>query len=513
VTETPHVCCYIRQSSEEAAKRDLSCPAQEQRFLTDMKARLEHGEQVSWEVAPWDEGKSGGEIDRPGLQWLLAELDRFQEIYVYDHDRLVRHRTFGPYIMEELRKRGIVLTGPWGREEGTPMGRFITDTRMRFGAFYREEIGETTKRTRDFRLREGLWSGHAPTGYRYVFEHGEHSRRLLVPDPDRAPQIQGIFRKLAEGHSQKAACHLLGVNEATWIWQRDNPLYIGLVYKHRENIDALAVRTYDTLWSLANDAEVTWVYPGRHEALVDAKTWDAVERLRQQSHRHKTSDRRALSGCLRCETCGGSMRLRNNHGWPTFRCDRCRWEKSYRQAEATVLAALGLLTQSDEFEAAVEAELARPADVDRTLLDGLLLVRCQVIRQIERGLDVMLAGDELEEVMRERVRTLKRRKDTLDREIGKEQARLASEPSLVRLWRDARHLIDLAPVSTLWENATVFEQRALVKGVFQRILASPGECAFYPTGLTIGMRLDWLHPSGEEATTGPKPGGAVYRLV
>ncbi len=144
------VVCYIRQSDEEGHKKDLSCPSQERRFLMDVAARQTMGEELEYEIAPWDQGKSGGEIDRPGIQWVLANLDRFDEVWVYDHDRLAREAFHGPYIMKELRSRGIrlwVSTG--GSDEDTPMGRFMTDLRLRFGALYREQVAEKTKENRD----------------------------------------------------------------------------------------------------------------------------------------------------------------------------------------------------------------------------------------------------------------------------------------------------------------------------------------------------------------------------
>jgi DNA invertase Pin-like site-specific DNA recombinase len=444
-------------------------------------------------------------MDRPGLQWILERLDTIGEIWTWDTDRLMRHSFFAPYLMHELRTRGIKLWGPWGSDVDTPMGRFMTDIRMRFGAYYREEIGETAKRTRDFRLKEGLWSGHAPTGYRFTFETDEHSRRILVPDPDAAPGVQALFRMMAEGVSQREACRLLGVNPPTFIWQRDNPLYIGLVYKGRGNVDALESRTYDTLWNLARDPEVDWIVPGRHEPLIDQATWDALEHRRRTSSRNRTSARRALSGVFRCSQCHGVLRIRSNHGWPTLRCDRCRWEKSYRQAEATVLAALATVMHSPDFEAAVEAELARPEEVDRSTLDALILERSKVLRQLDRAVDMLVESDDLETDLRRRAVGFKRRKETLDREIAREQARIASTPSVVRAWRDTRALVDLAPMETLWGQATPPEQRQLVRDVFGTVEASPGGCRFALVGLEVAFDLEWCYPHPKEATTGIEP--------
>jgi DNA invertase Pin-like site-specific DNA recombinase len=490
-----HCVCYIRQSSEEAAKRDLSCPAQEQRFLADIAARTSKGESVTYEIAPWDEGKSGGDMDRDGLNWILTNLDRFQEVWTYDTDRLVRHDFYAPYIMRELRTRHIRLWGPWGEDGTTPMGRFMTDVRMRFGAYYREEVAEHTKLNRDTRLREGLWSGHPPTGYMFIDESGPGSRRILVPDPEAAPRVQAIFRMLAEGTSQRKACAMLGIPQTTFLWQKDNPLYIGLVYKNRRNIEGLESRTHATLWALAEDALVTWLYPGRQEPLIEPAIWDAVELRRRASPKNKVSRTHGLSGRFRCETCGGVLRVARNKGRraPSLRCERCKWERSYRFAETAVLTALAILTDSPEFEKAVETELRRqeqPADTSH--VDALVAERTKVSRQLDRALDLLIESDEISQAVKDRAVELKKRRDQLDGLIVEEKTRSASRPTTVQAWRRTKVQLTTAPVAKLWKDATAEEQRELLMGVFTRIKAGPDQITFQVRGLEMAFQLPWM---------------------
>lgn len=179
-----------------------------------------------------------------------------------------------------------------------------------------------------------------------------------------------------------------------------------------------------------------------------------------------------------------------------------------------MLAALALVTQSPEFEAAVEAELARAPEVDRTALDALLLERSKIIRQIDRAVDMLIESDDLETDLRSRAVGLKRRKESLDREIGREQARIAATPSLVRSWRDARALVDLEPIGTLWAQATPGEQRKLIRDVFGTVKASPASCTFALVGLEVGFELDWRshYPHPEEATSRAEWMGVVHNL-
>jgi len=509
------VVCYIRQSDEEGHKKDLSCPSQERRFLMDIAARQTMGEELEHEIAPWDQGKSGGEIDRPGIQWVLANLDRFDEVWVYDHDRLAREAYYGPYIMKELRSRGIrlwVSTG--GSDEDTPMGRFMTDLRLRFGALYREQVAEKTKENRDHRLREGYWSGHPPTGYKYVFENREGSRRILVPDPEKAEMISRLFRLLAAGHSQKSAARQMGLNETTILWQRDNPLYIGLVYKIRKNIDLLPDRSYAALWALALDSGCGFLYPGKHEPLVDSETWDKMQlRHARENRGQRLSERRALSGQLRCVKCGSAVRMRRPKGErsPSIRCDACRWERSYAYAEHTIFAALALLARSPKFEKEVEAELrARDqySESNRRLAD-LARTRAELATKLDHALDAMLESAELSPALKAKATEYQRAMVELDQEIAREKASMEGR-TRVSEWRSARqYLLDLDIVD-IWRESTVAEQRELLNGVFSKILAGPNGLALHVRGLDLGLEMSWhrggVSPLMEVAGPGIEPG-------
>jgi len=65
------VVCCVRQSGEEGHKKELSCPFQQERFLQDIAPRTAAGEEIEYEIAPWDQGKSGGSVDREGRSGCL----------------------------------------------------------------------------------------------------------------------------------------------------------------------------------------------------------------------------------------------------------------------------------------------------------------------------------------------------------------------------------------------------------------------------------------------------------
>ncbi len=495
-----HVLAYFRQSDEEGAKKQLSIPAQQERFLQDVAGR-----DVTYEMAPWDEGYSGGSLDRPGLQWVLANLDRADELWVYDHDRLVRHPFFGPYLMNEIRSRGIRLWGPWGEDVSSPMGHFMTDVRMRFGAYFREEVAERTRVNTAHRLKEGLWTNHAPTGYKFVFEDGEGSRRILVPDPETAPKIKQIFGLMAAGYSQKQAASAVNSGPTTLLWQRDNPLYIGLVYQGRGNVYALEDRSFRALWTLAEDPAITWIYPGRHEPLIDAVTWDRMQVQLASRPPRQRSEKLALSGCLRCE-CGRALRVHHNSGGrsPSFRCDSCKWERSYPNGEALVVAALAYIANSDEYERAVDAEMKRrrpPDEEDR--LAALTRRRAQVARKLDRAIDAMLDAPEVGPALRERAAALQEDLDAIDHETAEIKAAIRGR--VVSDWRQVKAEVLASDMGRLWDVATMEEKRTLLSTVFANITATPEVVRFAVRGQPFPIEGAWS-VSTEVAGPGFEPG-------
>ncbi|NLV72598.1 MAG: recombinase family protein [Actinobacteria bacterium] len=405
--------------------------------------------------------------------------------------------------MRELRTRGIRLwcsTG--GSDEDTPMGRFMTDLRLRFGALHREQIADRTKMNRDQRLREGYWSGHAPTGYVFVDENGAGSRRVLVPDPETAPKVKALFTLMADGVSQKKAAQQLGLNEPTVIWQRSNPLYIGLVYKHHANLDALLHTSHATLRALADSPDVAWIYPGQHEGLIEPEVWDSVQRQRRQR-----TTRYGLSGAIRCGSCGKKAWILQREGRrsPRFRC-RCGWEKSYRIIEATILQALVWVTESDAF-AAEMAKAARDYEDDKEpeVIAAVRAERRTVSQKLERALDALLDAPTITDSLRGRIETLQEQKAALDTQLGTLVADHEQRRSL-RSWRAAQATLTEIPMRKLWEVTTPAEQRALLPAVFSSILADKDGMCFQLRGMEVEFKTKWITPGpdgGDKQVAGP----------
>jgi hypothetical protein len=129
-------------------------------------------------------------------------------------------------------------------------------------------------------------------GYRNV--DGGAGNRTIVPDPDRAPLITGIFERFAEGrHSVKALVKELNTER---IRLRGRKLFSNEVHH------VLRKRLYrgDFDWDRTT-------YQGTDEALVSPETWQRVQELldaRAANRTRKVKHDFAYTGLVRCGHCG-----------------------------------------------------------------------------------------------------------------------------------------------------------------------------------------------------------------
>lgn len=508
-----HVLAYFRQSDEEGHKREMSIPLQESSFLARVAAWDEAGKDVE-ALTFKDEGRSGGDWDRPGLQDVLARLEWADALWVYDLDRLVRHEDYND-LLRQLRRHHIRLFTTEGEIDiHSPAGQLTTSIRMQVGAYFRQMVSVRTMSNRDWRLEHGYWSGPAPMGYTFADEHGPGSRRVLVPGPDAA-KLRAMFSMLAGGRSQKEVSRTLGIIQASILGNRTNPLYIGLVYKHRrEHLTGQADLSCDTLWALAEDDDVEWIRPGRHEPLVDRETWDTVQRrfggrgsrIRRGTH--------PLSGMIRCAYCDRSLTMQKPTGKRNlvFRCQPCRWQKSAVHLEATILTALRLLTESPELERDMEAEARaeRPADAAAEQLAALRAERQRVMAKLDRALDAILETPTLTEGLKRRALELQRQKDELDRRVEQAAAEVASRPTVVRDWREQIRLVADLDIAEVWAEMSEADRRDLLRRVFARIEGNKEGLTFTIEGLPRSFLVPYV---GCCEVAGPGLRANAYMLV
>ena len=109
-----------------------------------------------------DGGFSGGNMERPGLKRLLADVEsgRVDVIVVYKVDRLTRSLADFAKIVEVLDARGasfVSVTQAFNTT--TSMGRLTLNVLLSFAQFEREVTGERIRDKIAASKKKGMWMG------------------------------------------------------------------------------------------------------------------------------------------------------------------------------------------------------------------------------------------------------------------------------------------------------------------------------------------------------------------
>jgi DNA invertase Pin-like site-specific DNA recombinase len=136
---------YTRKSTEEGLDQHFNS-LHAQREACEAYIRSQAGE--GWKALPEqydDGGFSGGNLDRPAMQKLLADIDagKVDVIVVYKVDRLTRALMDFAKIVERLDARGVSFVSvTQAFNTTTSMGRLTLNVLLSFAQFEREVTGE-----------------------------------------------------------------------------------------------------------------------------------------------------------------------------------------------------------------------------------------------------------------------------------------------------------------------------------------------------------------------------------
>lgn len=234
-----------------------------------------------------DGGFSGGNMERPGLRRLLADIEdgRIDIVVVYKIDRMTRSLADFSKMVEVFERIGVSFVSVTQQfNTTTSMGRLMLNVLLSFAQFEREVTGERIRDKITASKRKGMWMGGIPPlGY-------DVKDRRLIPNEREAQVIQHIFKRFVElGSSTKLVKELRldGVTSKAWTTQDGNVragklIDKSLIYK------LLGNRTY--LGELRHKDE--W-FKGEHQPLIEPSTWLAVQSVLKISPRMRGNYTRA----------------------------------------------------------------------------------------------------------------------------------------------------------------------------------------------------------------------------
>jgi site-specific DNA recombinase len=192
---------YARVSTDEQAKEGQSIEAQ-------IKLCQRHADANGMNIVEVykDEGKSGSNMSRPGLQALLDRVGSDKTIdyvLVLDTDRLARNTLDHLTIKAFLSKKGVQLISiSQLMINDSPEGNFIDVVLAGANAFQSQITGRKTSKVLAEKAKMGWWIGWAPIGYMNVDNPNHTStldKRIIVPHPTVGPLITKLFQLYKTG--------------------------------------------------------------------------------------------------------------------------------------------------------------------------------------------------------------------------------------------------------------------------------------------------------------------------
>ena len=244
-----------------------------------------------------DGGFSGGNVNRPALQKLRADIEagKIDVVVVYKIDRLSRSLLDFADLQTFFQKHNISFCSVTQEiNTSTSAGRMMLNILMSFSQHEREIIAERIKDKVVASKKRGMWlGGYVPFGY-----FAENKK--LYPHSQEAPIVKRIFERFVETQSPKLIA--LELNQEGILPRTGNLWkvpYISRIISNRIYVGEI----------FYNDE----IIPGIHKAIIDRDIWERAQEIVKSNNPYDRAGGAAelivpLKGLLRCGHCGGAMK-------------------------------------------------------------------------------------------------------------------------------------------------------------------------------------------------------------
>ncbi len=397
---------YTRKSSDEGLEQDFnSLDAQRKACAAYVLSQASEG----WKLLPQfydDGGLSGGTLERPALQRLLADVaqGRIDIIVVYKVDRLTRSLLDFAKLVEAFDEAGtsfVSVTQSFNTT--TSMGRLTLNMLLSFAQFEREVTAERIRDKIAASKAKGMWMGGTPPiGYK------PDGRSLAIVE-DQAALVRDIYARYREAGNVRHVAEALeteGIRSPRRVTGNGRKFggclfSRGQIYQILKNpIYAGKIRHGDK------------TYPGNQPAIIEPELWEAVQRQLAEHVKGERSRREAntslLAGIL-FDT-GGELLIPVHTTKAVPGCTtngKVRYRYYVRKSDqhgTAAHASPALRIPASEIEQVVCQELSGLFDDPLKLLN-----RCGIPLDPAMLNDIMKRGGELQDRLRGAPRTLLRK--------------------------------------------------------------------------------------------------------
>ena len=344
---------YTRKSSEEGLEQDFnSLHAQREACAAYILSQASEGWSLLSEEYD-DGGLSGGTLERPALQRLLADIEagKIDIVVVYKVDRLTRSLLDFSKLVETMDKAEVsFVSSTQSFNSTTSMGRLTLNMLLSFAQFEREVTAERIRDKIAASKAKGMWMGGIPPlGYepnerslRIVEEHAEIVRKLFRRYLERGNVRLLVERLASEGARVPIRTLRSGRRIGGGKFSRgqiyailSNPTYLGKI-RHKDSI-----------------------FDGTHPAIIGRDLWDEVQaQLADNSQGAQRTTSAASTSVL-------AGRVFDEDGQPLVATHACKGKVRYRYyvsrslQHQTTASPHAIRLPAEQLERTVAAELAK----------------------------------------------------------------------------------------------------------------------------------------------------------
>jgi site-specific DNA recombinase len=256
-----------------------------------------------------DDGYSGKNLNRPGIQMILNSLQKHQKfdgIIFFRLDRLTRNPRDLYALIDLFKEKGIdFISVRENLDSTTAIGRVVIGIIGLLAAFERELTGERVKASAIARVRQGKWvGGFLPYGYKLVNDgkplaDGRQPHKVVL-DEEIAPKLKMIWEMAADNKSLTEigqnitqygikSCHGKDWRKQSLSALIKNPFYKGYLLYAGE------------------------LHKGKHDAIVESELWEKANKIltaKLPGHGFRKAPKEydyLLSGILKCGECGSNL--------------------------------------------------------------------------------------------------------------------------------------------------------------------------------------------------------------
>jgi site-specific DNA recombinase len=299
---------YTRKSHEEGLDQQFnSLDAQRLAAESYISSQIHEG----WVLLPNyydDGGYSGGNIERPALKRLFADIkeNKIDCIVVYKIDRLTRSLLdFAGIIdlFDEHKVSFVSVTQSFNTSNS--MGRLMLNVLLSFAQYERELTGERIRDKFEASKKKGMWmGGNLPLGY-------DAKDRMLHINENESKIIRSIYDDFLKTHSiteTTRSSNKAGFTTKNWISSKGK-LHNGK--KFNKNAVERILKSSLYAGKIEHKGKI---YQGLHEPIISDEIWAKTQNIFAINKQQKinlpisrVSAPPLLKGLMICQECGCKM--------------------------------------------------------------------------------------------------------------------------------------------------------------------------------------------------------------